>query len=201
MTDTLLVPVAKVAPWLGLDPAALTPIQTELISDAIFDAQSKVIEFLCRPLEPRSETLTALYRDDEYAPTDARAWPEAKALLDDRHKVVASTPNAERPDLYDVTFDVGLDVANDAELDSIRRFIRQDAVAALQGSVALAGEGFTREVTSVSAEGQSVSYAKKATSPDQAGGTLTVGSLRRWKRYAVGRAPAPHDQRPWPYRA
>lgn len=200
MPDTLLVPVEKVAPWLGLEPATLNDIQTELITDAILDAQSKVTEFLCRPLEPRSETLRGLYRDEAYPHTDVRAWPEAETVLDDRLKVASYAVNADNAQRFDVTFDVGLDVETDPELDAIRRFIRQDAVAGLQGAAALVVLGIAREVTSVSAEGQSVSYAKKPSSPDAAGGQMTVGSLRRWKRYAVGRAATLHDTRPFPYR-
>jgi hypothetical protein len=199
MNETLYVPVAKVAAHLGLDPAALTEVQKEILTDAILDAQGKVAEYLNRPLEPRSETLTGLWRDERYAHSEVRAWPEAVARLDNRLAVTTYAPNSEYAATWDVTFAVGLDVENDPELDPIRRFIRQDAVAGLDGHAAF--PGLERRVKSVSAEGQSLTFEGRGASPDAAGGTLTVGTLRRWRRYAVGRAPAPRDSRPWPYRA
>lgn len=195
----LIVPVEKVAPWVGLDPLLLTNPQTAVITDAILDAQAKVEAFLLRPItNPVQVTRTGLYPDPAADLGDYAAWPDAR-VDDSVVRVVSYTPTVGLDGAYDVVFAAGIDATTDPEFTPIRTFVRQDAVATLMDSPVIPLSN--RKIKSVSAEGQSVTYESAPQSPDAAGGALTVSALRKWKRYAVGQATARVDPRPWPYRA
>ena len=56
--------------------------------------------------------MTGLWADDAWPLDDKRAWPQVSGRWDTRFKVVSYTPNVTDPALFDVTFLVGLDVAN-----------------------------------------------------------------------------------------
>lgn len=103
--------------------------------------------------------------------------------------------NAEDPAYFDVTFEVGLSLEW-PETQPIRDFLVADAVESLYGDTLF--PDVAREITSLSGDGQSVSYAKRPATPDAAGGQLSIGTLARFKRYNVGVSPTP-ARAPWPY--
>lgn len=193
----LFVTVAEVAEWLDLDAANLTPRQTNIIKRRIVAAQNRVADYLHRPLTPSTVVLSELWQDERYPTSEPEAWPQAGPLLDDVYRVVSATPGPDGT-TWDVTFSVGLDVANDDRLSSIKDFVLEDVIEYLTNSPFF--KEIKRQVKSVSAEGQSVSYVGRAQSPDAAGAGTTLNDLRRWRRYSVGRAPTTHDTRPFPYR-
>lgn len=181
---TLLVPAAAVATKLGLDPQRLPPPVKARIEDAIMDAQTKVETHLGRPLVATETTITSLYPDVTYPLNDHRAWPQAKTFLDDRYRVADAVPVLAEPGTYNVTFKVGLDVANDPDLNIIRRFLLIDAAENLTADPLFTA--VKRVPSSVSAGGQSVSYTTpKGADP---GGAITLKSLNRWKRRPIARA-------------
>jgi hypothetical protein len=190
----LLLTAAQLAPRLGL--GIPLPPQVQLrIQDAILDAQGKVMGYLNRPLFPTEHTITGLAPFEAWPLEDHRAWPYGERF-GDRYRVAGYTPNVEDPTRFDVTFRVGLDVANDPDLYPILAFIRQDAVANLIGDPLFSA--VSRPVTSVSADGQSVSYAQGSSTADSAGGGMTLGSLKKWRRMSIYQ-PVGVRTTSWPY--
>lgn len=182
--------VEEVARRLGVHPA--TPAQAEVIEGQLWDAQGDVEGELNRPLLPTQHVLTEMEPWPGYEHTDARAWP---GLLDRFDDVVTVVSAVAQPDgTYTLTVDVGLDAR---EVPAIRRYIVAAAVesARVNPDVALGG----RRVTSVSADGQSVSYAAAQPEAGTAGAPPTMDALKRryLKRSAfVRRLP---ESPPWPY--
>lgn len=193
-----VISAESVAARLGL-PVPLDPAVQARITEAIEDAEAKVVGELHRPIVAYEDTVPDLEPSytDTYGLGDWHVWPQVRDRYDDVYVVKGYVPAASGdPDLYDVTFTVGLDVANDPALAPIRQFIKQDAIGTLRADDTF--KAVARQVTSVSAEGQSVSYATGAGAVDAAGGGLTLHSLRRWKRRAVYQRNA-RPLAPWPY--
>ena len=176
--DDLVVDPAKIATKFGLsDP---TPAQLETITDAIIDCQSDVIGYLNRDLFPVEATLAGIYPAPGWPLDHWKAWPDAR-VYDDTIAVVSSVANPDGT--YDVTFKVGLDGPNDAR---VARFVKAHAVQSLLND-ANSGMG-KRQITSISAEGQSVSYDKGSVAEGAAGSLPSLKSLNAIKRRAVYRA-------------
>ncbi|MEQ7008476.1 hypothetical protein ABN028_20080 [Actinopolymorpha sp. B17G11] len=189
-----VVPTEDVARLLGL-PDPLPADKAWQIEQALLDAEGAVVGHIGRPIVAVEKTLTDQYPVPGIALTDPDAWPDAQVQLDDRIKVLETT--ATEGGRFTVRFLVGLDVANDPELRRIYTFIRDSAVESLRNNPD-GGIG-TRRVSSVSAEGQSVSYANDTPGGAAApGAPPTLDSLNRWKRRAayMRRTPRPV---PWPY--
>lgn len=178
-----------VAKELGV-PLPLTAVQRDDLLTAIRKAQADVVAYLGRPVIPQLVTRTALtphwHRDGELE--DAETWPFE---VDDL--IVVSAYRDRGDGIYDVDFLVGFDgAANEA----VVRYVATHAAESERlrpGGVGAQG----RRVSSVSAEGQSISY-ESAPATGQAGALPTLDSLSRWKRrlYEPLHRPA---RPPWPY--
>jgi len=168
-------------------PLPLSPEQREDFIEEILRAQTDVAGYLGRPLMPRVVRLAS--RMPIFGGDPGR-WESWRGSVDDDEdfEVDAWT---EHPDgSFDVTLRVGLDGA--AELP-IQRYVAAHASEALRAS----GVYGQRRVSSVSAEGQSVSY--EATPTAAAAGALpTLESLDSYRTVPVfiRRKPAAS---PWPY--
>jgi hypothetical protein len=199
---TLLIDPESVANGLGLEYPLDDAIQDKIILQTIEATQAKVELFLNRPLVAKVVTVPALAADDRYELDTIDAWPEAKGMFNDRYRVQSSVANTADPTLYDVTFAVGLDVANDPELASILTFIREDSITACSNNPRFTA--VARIVRSVSADGQSVSYTEQTgrnaqqANADIAGAQLTLNDLRKWKRLPIFQRHTPSAP-PWPY--
>jgi len=176
--DDLVVDPAKVASALGV--AEPTPGQLETITDKIIDCQGDVQGYLNRDLFAFEATLTGIYPAPGWPLDHYKAWPDAQQY-DDTIAVVSSTA---LPDgTYDVTFKVGLDGPNDAR---VTRFVKAHAIQSVLND-ANSGMG-KRQITSISAEGQSVSYANGSVAEGAAGSLPSLKSLNALKRRGVYRA-------------
>lgn len=157
---------------LGLP--ALTEDQEQLIGDAIADAQADVELALGRPIVPAQKTLTRrspLLGGDL---TDPKTWRLLEEF-DDKTTVVSATPLTGADDgLYDLVVKVGLDGAGTRP---IVRFIKAHAAASLRANPDL--KIGTRTVQSVSADGQSISYATNSTADGTAGAPPSLAELKR----------------------
>lgn len=192
---TLLVDPRKVGGRLSLSLPLSAPVQAR-IEEAIEDAQAEVEGFLHRPLEAAERTIAGLWADPRFDPATKEAWPQAAALINDRYSVVSYVANPAEPDLWDVTFKVGLDVAGDAELKPILRYIGQAAAASVRADPTFTA--VKRAKTSEAAGGQSASYESASGKAGQAGAALTLKALKKWRRYSIHQASTP-PQEPWPY--
>ncbi|GAA5071001.1 hypothetical protein [Streptomyces similanensis] len=179
-----------VAKELGV-PLPLTVEQRDDLLTAIRKAQADVVGYLGRPVVPQLLARTALTpyvrRGDSLE--DVEAWP-----LEDVDDLVCVAAYRDRGDgTYDVDFLVGLDGAVN---DPIVRYVTTHAAESERqrpGGVGSQG----RRVTSVSAEGQSISY-EAAPTPGQAGALPTLDSLSRHKRRLFQPLNGP-ARPPWPY--
>ncbi len=184
---TLLVQPEVVARKLGVR-TALTADQRETIEDAILDATQTVEGYLQRPLTPRAQTVTGLYPRPGYALEDWRAW---SVEIDDDYAV--ATAVAKDDGTYDVTFTVGLDAAQHPD---IVRYVRVHAVETVRLDDE-SGMG-KRRVSSMSAEGQSMSWESGRAPSGDAGALPALESLKRHRRLPgayQAKRPAPA---PWP---
>ncbi|MFD4933416.1 hypothetical protein [Streptomyces virginiae] len=184
----LIVSPEQVADELGM-PLPLTAVQREALREEIGKAQADVSSHLGRAIIPRPHLLRSVSPLYGYALSDARAWPASS--YDDITTVLSYTATTEGR--YDVRLLVGLHAA---EEEPIVRYVVAHAAEMIRnkpGSTA----GGERRVTSVSAEGQSVSY-DSAPVAGQAGALPALDSLsgyrKRLYRPIVG-APAVA----WPY--
>lgn len=192
----LYVPAEDVLDEVGIDPETATPAQIRVAQRKIEAAQNKVLLFLGREsFAPTVDIRRGLYWDNLYPETDLQAWPETARTFPDRVRYVSHVANTEEPDTFDVTFHVGLDLAGDPGLAPIKEFIIGEAAEGLYGHSTF--PTLARRVSSVSAQGQSVSFEKRASSPDEIGGQLTIATLARFKKRAVGQAPG-GVLAPWP---
>lgn len=206
MARTLYVDPEDVLLELGVLPVEATDVQKAKVATRIGRAQDKVGLFLGRPgLATVERTLVGMWRDATYPETSVQAWPGACEVLDDRCRVKSYVANTDDPEVYDVTFVVGLDLTttgdgtlHDPQVQPILDFITMDAIEQLVGDPQFPDAA--RIIQSVSNNGQSISYAKAADSPDAAGGKLTIGTLSGFKRLNVGQ-PSPQSSAPWPYGA
>ncbi|MCG8971748.1 hypothetical protein [Streptomyces sp. CL12-4] len=178
-----------VAKELGV-PLPLTPEQRDDLLTAIRKAQADVVGYLGQPVIPQLATRTGLTpqwgRDNSLE--DVEAWPFD---VDDLVQVCAYRPREDGT--YDVDFLIGFDgAANDA----VVRYVTTHAAESERnrpGGVGAQG----RRVSSVSAEGQSISY-ESAPTAGQAGALPTLDSLSRWKRRLFQPLNRP-ARPPWPY--
>ena len=163
------------------------------ITRAIEDAADDVRAYLNRPIEPAEETLIAPQPLITYPPEDSRAWP----LLGEYFDHVAVVSHAARDDgYYDLVVNVGLDAFNDPDLSPIRRYIVAHALNSADLSRLWREENpdLAKTVRSVSAEGQSISYAVESpggtaaaakSGSGEPGALPTLASLDRWRRRGV----------------
>lgn len=178
--DDLVIEPAKIARRLGVkDPS---PDQLEMIEDVIRDCQADVADFLNRDsLFAVDRTLTGIAPRYGYELTDWQAWPQAQDMYDDRYAVVGD-PIANPDGTFDVTFKVGLDGPNE---DAIVRYVKAHAMQTiLNDANAAMGK---RQITSISAEGQSVSYSDGSVADGAAGSLPPVTTLKRYKRLSAHR--------------
>ncbi|MFM9634491.1 MULTISPECIES: hypothetical protein [Streptomyces] len=178
-----------VAKELGV-PLPLTAEQRDDLLTAIRKAQADVVGYLGQPVIPQLVTRTALTphwdRDDRLE--DADSWPFE---VDDLVQVSAYRNRGDGT--YDVDFLVGFDGAAN---DPVVRYVTTHAAESERlrpGSVGSQG----RRVSSVSAEGQSISY-ESAPTTGQAGALPELSSLSRWKRRLFQPLNRP-ARPPWPY--
>lgn len=172
---TLVIEPEKIAARLGLsDP---TPAQLEAIADVILDCQGDVEAYLNRPLFAVERTLTGIYPLSGYPLDQWDAWPDAR-VFDDRVTVVSNTAHPDGS--FDVVFKVGLDGPNEAR---IVRYVKAHAMQSVLNDANL--KVGKRQVTSVSAEGQSVSYENMSVAEGAAGSLPNIKTLSALKRRAV----------------
>ncbi|PNG22432.1 hypothetical protein [Streptomyces cahuitamycinicus] len=177
-----------VAGTLGV-PLPLTPEQRSALETAIRNAQADVVGYLRRPLVPQATTLTAVtprFTDDL---DDPDSWP-----LPDQDDLVEVSAYRPRGDgTYDVTFLIGV---NGATEETVVRYVTAHAAESERqrpGGVGSQG----RRVSSVSAEGQSISY-ETAPTVGQAGSVPTLDSLSGLRRRLYRPLNNP-PRAPWPY--
>ncbi|MCX4677612.1 hypothetical protein OG413_20280 [Streptomyces sp. NBC_01433] len=176
-----------VADALGV-PLPLTSVQRAAYEEEIRGAQDDVATYLNRPLVPAVTTargLTPLWTD---ALDDIDAWP---VQFDDFADVIAHRPNPDGT--YDVDLLIGL---NGAQEKSVVRYVVAHAAESIRQRPGQ-NTGPGRRVSSVSAEGQSVSYDSAPTT-GQAGALPTIDSLKRLKRLVFQPLSRP-PRAPWPY--
>ncbi|GHH22013.1 hypothetical protein [Streptomyces lanatus] len=169
------------------------PLNAEQRDDlltAIRKAQADVVSYLGQPVIPQLVTRTALtpyWRHHEDL-EDPDSWPfEADDL------VQVSAYRDRGDGTYDVDFLVGFDGAAN---DPVVRYVTTHAAESERlrpGGVGSQG----RRVSSVSAEGQSISY-ESAPTTGQAGALPELSSLSRWKRRLFQPLNRP-ARPPWPY--
>lgn len=189
MADTpLLVTADTIARMIGV-PLPLTAAQRAVIEDEIQNGQDDVEGYLDRPLVTRDVTLTGLTPIPHEDPMSWQAWGADR--FDDDFAVVSAT---EQPDGgWTVVFRVGLDGASTR---AIIRYIKAHAAEAVRLSPS-SGMG-TRQITSMSAEGQSVSLEQARTTAGVPGGLPTLEGLARWRRRPSAYQSARVHEGPWP---
>lgn len=182
---------AEVGRRLGL--TVLTVVQEQAIVDEIADAVADLEAYLSRPLIPTAVFEVGQYPTLGWPLEDARAWKHLATKHDDRISVVG-VPTANIDGTFDVNLLVGLDGASE---EPIVRYLRAHAVELIRQNPDIpVGR---RRVSSVSGDGQSVSYSD--------GGNIKAGEvgaqprredLSRYKRLAVFRRKT-HPAPVWPY--
>ncbi|MFI8265274.1 hypothetical protein [Streptomyces sp. NPDC085665] len=183
----LLASPEEVADELGL-PLPLSANQREAFRTDIAKAQADVSAYLGRPIIPRPQLLRAVAPLFGYDLSDARAWPAV--AYDDITTVLNYSPTTDGR--YDVRLLVGLHAA---EEEPIVRYVVAHAAEMARNRPG--GGNGERRVSSVSAEGQSVSY-DAAPSAGQAGALPALESLVPYRR-AIYRTVARVPVAPWPY--
>lgn len=178
-----------VAKELGV-PLPLDAEQRDDLLTAIRKAQADVVAYLGQPVIPQLVTRTALtpIRIGQEDLSEPSSWPfEADDL------VQVSAYRDRGDGTYDVDFLVGFDgTAN----EPVVRYVTAHAAESERlrpGGVGSQG----RRVSSVSAEGQSISY-ESAPTTGQAGALPTIDTLSRWKRRLFQPLNRP-ARPPWPY--
>lgn len=180
-------------------PLPLTVEQREDFLDEIRTAQADVQAHIGRPLVPYLAKLTGVMPAYGVDPGDWRAW--RGEVSDEDFEVDAYT--AYPDGTYDVTLQVGLDGAVE---EPIRRYVAVHAAEMLR----LSGVYGKRRVSSVSAEGQSVSYeaspgsngmgsrTSRGNMSPAAGQMPTLSSLDEY-RFAPVFVRKKYAAAPWPY--
>ncbi|MEU5748236.1 hypothetical protein ABZ804_22190 [Streptomyces sp. NPDC047726] len=159
---------------------------------AISNAQSDVVAYLGQPVVPQLITRTALTpsplgQDEDL--NDPSSWP----FQSDEVHVEVYAYRDRGDGTYDVDFRVGFDGAANK---SVVRYVTSHAAESER--LRPGGAGSTgRRVSSVSAEGQSISY-ESAPEAGQAGAVPTIDTLSRWKRRLFQPLNRP-ARPPWPY--
>ncbi|MFP3990997.1 hypothetical protein U9R90_26725 [Streptomyces sp. E11-3] len=176
-----------VADALGV-PLPLTSAQRAAYEEEIRNAQADVAAYLNRPLVPTATTLRGVTPRWADALDDIDAWP---VDFDDIAEVIAYRP---APDgTYDVDLLVGL---NGAQEESVVRYVVAHAAESVRQRPNQ-NSGAGPRVSSVSAEGQSISY-DAAPATGQAGALPTINSLSRLRRLVFQPLSRP-PRAPWPY--
>jgi len=176
---TVIDPV-DLADQLGI--ANPTQAQEDRIYEEILNAQADVEDFLNRPLFGFEVVRAGVWKDYRYPPESWRAWPWASEEYDDDIAVRAYTANPDGT--YDVTLFVGLDGPN---TNGVVRYVKSHVRQVLTNDPGF--DAIARKITSVSAEGQSISYDKGSGAKGAAGSAATLDSLDRHRRRAAHRAP------------
>lgn len=184
----LIASAEEVAEELGVT-LPLTAVQRERYWTKIQAAQADVSNFLGRPLVPTPRQLLEVTPLYGYALTDPQAWPIQQ--YDDIVTVQGYVANLDGT--YSVDLLVGLDAAAE---QPIVRYVIAHAAEAIRNDPT-APESATRRVTSVSAEGQSISY-DSAPQAGQVGALPTLDSLSTY-RPRLYRTIATATTTPWPY--
>ena len=175
------------ASQLIVDPAKIAsrkrivnPSQTQLdsIADAIVDCQADVEVYLNRPLIPVEHTLTGIYPMPGFDPDSWQAWPDARQF-DDEYAVKTRTAAADGA--WDVTFLVGLNGPGESP---IVRYVTAHTLRTLREDDSYGFE-IQRDVTSVSAEGQSLQMVARPTEDGAIGSLPKIKTLDRYKRRAL----------------
>ncbi|MFI1201613.1 hypothetical protein ACH4VR_19540 [Streptomyces sp. NPDC020883] len=176
-----------VADALGV-PLPLTSAQRSTYEQEIRNAQADVAAYLNRSLVPTATTLRGLTPRWADALDDVDTW-----LLDfdDIAEVVSYRTNSDGT--YDVDLLVGLNAAKEETV--VRYVVAHAAESVRQRPDQTTGPGC--RVSSVSAEGQSISYDSAPTT-GQAGALPTINSLNRLRRLVFQPLSRP-PRAPWPY--
>ncbi|WP_433860151.1 hypothetical protein [Streptomyces kronopolitis] len=185
----LIASAEDIASELGVS-LPITAAQREEYRDAIAKAQADVEAYLGRPLIPQPRTLLEVTPLFGYDLDDPQAWPIQH--FDDVTTVISHVANLDDRDTYTVQLLVGLDAAVE---DPIRAYVVAHASERIRNSPSSA-EG-ERRVTSVSAEGQSISY-DSAPVAGQPGALPTLDSLSGYRK-RLYRPIAVTPAAPWPY--
>ncbi|MFJ8301369.1 hypothetical protein ACIQ9R_36460 [Streptomyces sp. NPDC094447] len=183
----LIASAEQVADALNI-PLPLTAVQRERYWQKIREAQADVLAYIGRPLTPTPRQLLSATPMFGYALDDPQAWPIQQ--YDDVVSVVSHISNADGT--YEVQLLVGLDGSTE---EPIVRYVVAHAAESLRNDPS--DTDGTRRVSSVSAEGQSISY-DTAPTPGQPGSLPTIDSLSGYKRL-VYRPLTTAPTVPWPY--
>ncbi|MFF4777538.1 hypothetical protein ACFY05_32245 [Microtetraspora fusca] len=203
VTPPLVVSAAEVARRLRL-PQPLPGADLCLVEQALLDAQADVEAYLGRPITPRTYTQTGVA-----SPADGRFRLDHEPVL----SILSVTPETHPVDgyptgRYTVVYTAGLDAVTDPDLAPIRRLVRDLAIHSpvVQSLFRRLLPDEARRVTSLSVEGQSVTYADTyPTAPASSGerfpgSPLPFSSVDRWR--LAGRRVrqfATRATEPWPY--
>ncbi|WP_404949147.1 hypothetical protein HFP70_35785 [Streptomyces sp. ARC14] len=184
----LLASAEQVADKLGVS-LPLTAAQREHYRTVLAEAQADVVAYLGRPVVPQPRTLRNVHPLFGYDLDDPQAWPIQR--LDDVVSVV------QYVDALDGTYDVQLLVGLDGVTEEpIVRYIVAHAAESIRTATTAEG-GSGRRVTSVSAEGQSISY-EAAPLAGQAGAPPALTSLDGYRKLLYRPLPTV-PAAPWPY--
>ncbi|MGG2460128.1 hypothetical protein ACO0M4_09960 [Streptomyces sp. RGM 3693] len=166
----------------------LTSAQRSTYEQEVRNAQADVAAYLNRSLVPTATMLRGLTPRWADALDDIDAW---SLDLNDIAEVVSYRSNSDGT--YDVDLLVGL---NGAKEEAVVRYVVAHAAESVrQRPDQTTGPG--RRVSSVSAEGQSISYDSSPTT-GQAGAPPTINSLNRLRRLVFQPLSRP-PRAPWPY--
>ncbi|MEW1700106.1 hypothetical protein ACIQCR_17110 [Streptomyces sp. NPDC093249] len=176
-----------VADALGA-PLPLASVQRAAYEREIRNAQADVAAYLNRPLVPTATTVRGTYPRAQGPLDDVRAWP---MTIDDIAEVVSYRATSDGA--YDVDLLVGLHGARE---EGVVRYVVAHAAEAVRQRTDQSG-GPGRRVSSVSAEGQSVSY-EAAPSAGQAGAPPSISSMSHLRRLVFQPLSRP-PRAPWPY--
>jgi hypothetical protein len=162
------------------------------VEHAIIDAQADVEAYLGQPITPTETTESGLYPANGGSLTAATTWLLTYAPV---VEVVSATAEGVDPwpyGTYTVVYRYGLDAANDPRLGPIRRWVTAAVLSsdAVVGAYEQQNPTTSRVVTSLSAEGQSVSYGATSSPGATTGGepgsgvpgsVPTLASLDQWR--------------------
>lgn len=180
---TLVVTVEEVARRLGL-PQPLDEHDRWLIEQAITDAQTDLEAYLGRPVTAQTYTETGMLPlNGDYQLT---YWP----VISITSTTAETDPDTSQPTgYYTVVYLAGLDGVTDPELEPIRRFVRTHTLYSdtVQNLFRRLAPEAARKVTSLSVEGQGVTYtdtyavASDAVGLGLPGALPTFKSCERWR--------------------
>lgn len=198
---TLIVTVEEVARRLGL-PQPLDEPDRWLIEQALADAQADLEAYLGRPVTPVTHTERVF--PPPWGPLPLREHPVIEVLSQTPEVDGGGTPTG----WLVVVYVAGLDGADDPELAPLRRFVRTHAMysAEVRALWRRLVPDAARTVTSVSVEGQGITFAdthqvaSDASEKGLPGGLPTLTSCDRWRvaRRRVAQSPT-RVCAPWPF--